>query len=29
LELRRTFRSRLKIARVASDHLPVIADFEL
>jgi endonuclease/exonuclease/phosphatase family metal-dependent hydrolase len=29
LSLHRVHRSRLKLARVASDHLPVIADFEL
>lgn len=29
LALRHVARSRLKLARVASDHLPVIADFEL
>ncbi len=29
LKLLHIFRSRLKIARVASDHLPVIADFEV
>ncbi len=29
VKLLQIFRSRLKIARVASDHLPVIADFEV
>ncbi len=29
LRLLHIFRSRLKLARVASDHLPVIADFEV
>ncbi|HNO80598.1 MAG TPA: endonuclease/exonuclease/phosphatase family protein [Phycisphaerae bacterium] len=29
IKLLQVFRSRLKLARVASDHLPVIADFEV
>ncbi len=29
LELRHVFRSKLEVARIASDHLPVIADFDV
>lgn len=29
IKLLQVFRSRLKLARIASDHLPVIADFEV
>jgi endonuclease/exonuclease/phosphatase family metal-dependent hydrolase len=29
IEVRRVFRSRARLARLASDHLPVVVDFEL